>query len=322
MKRCRPLPSFPIASILLVVASLFFPSAAVRSEEPAKTAPAAPTAAAKPTSYPEEIAAWHQERIAGLKRPDGWLSLVGLFWLKEGENRFGSSPANTVIFPAGSAPAVAGTLERHGKAVRVHAAPGVALTHDGKPVTDLELKAEAGPQTELALGSLRFFVIYRGDRVGVRVKDTQSPALAAFKDVDTFPVQPAWRVDARFEPYNPPRKIAIANILGQVEDQDSPGAVVFERGGRTYRLEALDGGPDGSLFLVFGDQTNGHETYGAGRFLDTAPPKDGKVVVDFNQAYNPPCAFTSFATCPLPPKPNKLALKVEAGEKKYGEGHP
>src|SRR5947209_14931983 len=119
MRHCRPLPLYPTASILLV-AAIFFPPAAVRSEEPAKTVPTTP-AAAKPASYPEEIAAWHQERIAGLKRPDGWLSLVGLFWLKEGENRFGSSPANTVIFPAGSAPAVAGTLERHGKAVRVHA---------------------------------------------------------------------------------------------------------------------------------------------------------------------------------------------------------
>ncbi|HZF13530.1 MAG TPA: DUF1684 domain-containing protein [Thermoanaerobaculia bacterium] len=322
MRHCRSLLLSRTRLAVLAAATLLLPVPAVRSEEPAKTASAAPTAAAKPASYPEEIAAWHQERIAGLKRPDGWLSLVGLFWLKEGENRFGSSPANTVIFPEGSTPAVAGTLERHGKAVRVHAAPGVALTHKGKPVTDLDLKPEAGPPTELALGSLRFFIIYRGDRVGVRVKDTQSPALAAFKDVDTFPVQTAWRVDARFEPYNPPKKIAIANILGQVEDQDSPGAVVFERDGRTYRLEALDGGPDGSLFFVFGDQTNGHETYGAGRFLDTTAPKDGRVVVDFNQAYNPPCAFTSFATCPLPPKPNKLAVKVEAGEKKYGEGHP
>jgi len=279
---------------------------------------AAPT---PPASYEQEIAAWHKERIAGLKRPDGWFSLVGLFWLKEGENRFGSGADNTVIFPAGTAPALAGTLERHGRAVKVHAAPGVALTQDGKPVTDLDLAPREGRPLELALGSLRFFVIYRGDRVGVRVKDTKSPALAAFKDIDTFPVTKARRVEARFEPYQPPRKIAVANILGQVEDQDSPGAVVFERKGATYRLDALDGGPDG-LFFVFGDQTNGHETYGAGRFLDTKPPKDGKVVVDFNQAYNPPCAFTSFATCPLPPKQNKLALKVEAGEKKYGEEHP
>src|SRR5262249_40321975 len=280
MRYCRPtLPSRLVPALL--AAALLGTAATGRCDEPEKTA-----ASAAPASYEQEIAAWHKERIEDLKRPGGWLSLVGLFWLKEGENRFGSSPDNTVIFPTGSAPAVAGTLDRHGKAVRVHAAPGVALTRDGKPVTDLNLAAKNGPPVELALGSLRFFVIYRGDRVGIRVKDTQSPALAAFKDVDTFPVQAGWRVDARFEPYNPPRKLAVTNLLGQVEDQDSPGAVVFERDGRTYRLEALDGGPDG-LFFVFGDLTNGHETYGAGRFLDTKPPKDGKVVVDFNQAYNP-----------------------------------
>ena len=218
---------------------------------------------------------------------------------------------------------MAGNFERHGKEVRVHAAPGVALTHDGQPATDLVLTNgdDSARPIQLALGSLRFFIIQRGDRLGVRIKDTKSPALAAFHDVDTYPAQPAWRFDARFEPYDPPKKLAIPNVLGQVEESPSKGAVVFEKDGRTYRLDALADDKDGTLFIIFGDATNGHETYGAGRFLDTAAPKDGRVVVDFNQAYNPPCAFTSFATCPLPPKDNKLALKVEAGEKKYGEGH-
>jgi uncharacterized protein (DUF1684 family) len=155
----------------------------------------------------------------------------------------------------------------------------------------------------------------------VRVKDTRSPALAAFKDVETYPIRPAWRVTARFEPYEPPKPVAVPNILGQIENLPSPGAVVFERDGKTYRMDALSGGEDGSLFLIFGDETNHRDTYGGGRFLDTAAPRDGKVVVDFNEAYNPPCAFTAFATCPLPPKGNKLAIRVEAGEKKYGEGH-
>jgi uncharacterized protein (DUF1684 family) len=291
---------------------------------PANTAKVPNATAPAPASYEQEVADWHRERIAGLKREDGWLSLVGLFWLEEGENRFGSGAGNKVIFPEGSAPAVAGAFERHGKEVRVHAAPGAALTHDGQPVADLVLTsgdASARP-VQLALGSLRFFIIQRGDRVGVRVKDSRSPVLAAFKDVDTYPVRPAWRVDARFEPYNPPKPVAVPNILGQVEDSPSPGAVVFERDGRTYRMDAIgQDDKDGSLFFVFGDQTNGHETYGAGRFLDTPAPKDGKVVVDFNKAYNPPCAFTAFATCPLPPKQNKLALRVEAGEKNFGERH-
>ncbi len=227
-----------------------------------------------------------------------------------------------MIFPAGKAPAVAGSFERHGKDVTIKVMPGVGVTHDGKPVDTLFLRSDAdGPPTGLELGSLRFFVIDRGDRVGVRVKDTKSPALAAFHGLDEFPIRPDWRVAARFEPYQPPKQIPIPNILGQVTDTPSPGAVVFEKDGKTYRLDALPGGEDGSLFVIFGDQTNGHETYGAGRFLGIDPPKDGRVVVDFNQAYNPPCAFTSYATCPLPPKQNKLAMRVEAGEKKYGEGH-
>jgi uncharacterized protein (DUF1684 family) len=320
-------PALSTALFLCTAAAIASVPGSVEAAEAPKTAaptaPAAAPATAPSQSYGQEIAAWHRDRIAGLKRADGWLSLVGLFWLDEGANRFGSGASNKVIFPEGSAPVLAGTFERHGKSVMVHAAPGVALTQDGKPVTDLDLTS--GPPDsrpiELALGTLRFFIIQRGDRVGVRVKDLTSPALATFKDIDTYPAQPAWRVAARFEPYDPPKQVAIPNILGQVENSPSPGAVVFERNGRTYRLDALSGGNDGSLFLIFGDETNHQETYGGGRFLDTGAPKGGKVVVDFNEAYNPPCAFTAFATCPLPPKQNKLALKVEAGEKKYGEGH-
>ncbi len=272
-----------------------------------------------PAAYRKEIETWRQERLTSLKREDGWLTLVGLYWLKPGENRFGSDPGNPVILPAGKAPAVAGTLTREGDAVRLDVQPGVPLTADGKPpVPGMKVSADSdGKPTTLQLGSLSFFVIKRGDRMGVRIKDKASPMRAAFKGIDEYPIRPDWRVVARFEPYKD-KKIPISNIIGQVEDNPSPGAVVFEWQGKTYRIDALAGGDDGSLFLVFGDQTNGKETYGAGRFLDAAPPKDGKVVVDFNTAYNPPCAFTAFATCPLPPAENKLALKIEAGEKKFG----
>jgi hypothetical protein len=272
-----------------------------------------------PAAYRKEIETWRQERLTGLKREDGWLTLVGLFWLKPGENRFGSDPGNPVILPAGKAPAVAGTLTREGDTVRLDVQPGVPLTADGKPpAPGMKLSVDAdGKPTLLQLGSLSFNLIKRGDRLGVRIKDKASPMRASFKGIDEYPIRPEWRVVARFEPYKD-KKIPIANIIGQVEDNPSPGAVVFDWQGKTYRIDALEGGDDGSLFLVFGDQTNGKETYGAGRFLDTAPPKDGRVVVDFNTAYNPPCAFTAFATCPLPPAGNKLALKVEAGEKKFG----
>lgn len=272
-------------------------------------------------TYRKEIESWRKERVDSLKEEDGWLTLVGLYWLKPGENRFGSDPANPVILPQGKAPAVAGVLVLEGNAVTLRAEPGVAITADGhevKPGMSLKTDAEGKP-TAVELGSLKFYVIQRGDRLGVRIKDRQSSTLAQFKGLDNYPIQPEWRVVARFEPYKD-KKIPIANILGQVQDTPSPGAVVFDWQGKTYRLDALQGSPEGGLFLLFGDKTNGKETYGAGRFLDTDPPKDGTVVVDFNTAYNPPCAFTAFATCPLPPPQNKLAIAVEAGEKKFAGG--
>lgn len=273
-------------------------------------------------AWRKEVETFRKERVENLKKEDGWFTLVGLFWLDEGENPFGTDPGNKVIFPEGKGPAVAGTLIRQGTTVRVKAAPGSGLTVDGKPVTEMELASDATEKvTVLELGSLSFFPIQRGDRIGVRIKDKKAPQLVGFKGLDFYPVQTAWRVEARFEPYNPPKKVAIPNVLGQVTDSDSPGAVVFDWQGQTYRLDTL-GSVDKGLSLIFADATNGHETYGAGRFLEIeGQPKDGRIVVDFNTAYNPPCAYTAFATCPLPPAQNKLALKVEAGEKKFGDGH-
>jgi uncharacterized protein (DUF1684 family) len=270
----------------------------------------------------QEVESWRQERLKGLKNENGWLTLVGLFWLDEGENRFGSDPGGKVVLPQGKAPAVAGTLVRHGDAVTVRVAPGAKVAHDGQPVTELALQSDAkGKPVVLEMGTLSFFVIQRGDRIGVRVRDKESQTLASFQGLEYFPVDSAWRVEARFEPYKPQKSFPVPNILGMVEDTPSPGAVVFERGGKTYRLDAFEESDKGDLFLVFGDQTNGHETYGAGRFLVTEVPKDGKVVVDFNKSYNPPCAFTAFATCPLPLPQNRLPLRVEAGEKTYAGGH-
>jgi hypothetical protein len=296
---------------------LLLAGAALWAADAKAPAPARPD----PEAYRKEIEAWRKERFDGLKSEEGWLTLVGLYWLKPGENRFGSDPGNAVILPPGKAPALAGVLTRDGDKVSVRVEPGVALTADGKelsPGTSLEVNA-GGKPTIFKLGSLTFFVIQRGDRLGVRIKDSENPLRASFQGLDNYPIRPEWRVVARFEPYKD-KKIPIANIIGQVEDNPSPGAVVFNWKGKTYRIDALEGSPEGGLFLVFGDATNGKETYGAGRFLDTDPPKDGKVVVDFNTAYNPPCAFTAFATCPLPPPQNKLPIRIEAGEKKFAGG--
>ncbi|HWM92660.1 MAG TPA: DUF1684 domain-containing protein [Thermoanaerobaculia bacterium] len=268
-------------------------------------------------AWRKEVEAFRTERVEGLKKEDGWFTLVGLAWLDEGENRFGSDPENKVVLPEGKSPKVAGVLVRKGDKVSVRVEPGAKVTSGGKPVTAMDLVADTdGEPTVLEIGPVSFFVIKRGDLVGVRARDRESDALKAFHGLDTYPIQPVWRVEARFEPYDPPKPVKIPNILGQVSDSPSPGAVVFDWQGKTYRLDTL-GDPKEGLSLIFADQTNGKETYGAGRFLETGPVKDGKVMVDFNLAYNPPCAFTAFATCPLPPSQNRLALRVEAGEKRY-----
>lgn len=297
-------PSFLLALTLAAALPVFAANGSVSKPDP-------------DAAYRQEIETWRSERVDELKNDDGWFTLVGLFWLDEGENRFGSDPAGKVVLPEGKSPKLAGVLVRQGDKVSVRVAPGVKVTSGGKPVTAMELKSDAAEErTVLEMGSVSFYVIERSERIGIRVKDKQSAALAAFHGLDNYPIQPAWRIEARFEPYDPPKKVAIPNILGQVIEDESPGAIVFDWHGQTFRLDAL-GDPTQGLSLIFSDQTNGKETYGAGRFLETGPVEGGKVVVDFNTAYNPPCAFTAFATCPLPPAQNRLALRVEAGEKKY-----
>ena len=278
-------------------------------------------AAPTPDAHRAEIEAWRAKRMASLKREDGWLTLVGLFWLEQGENRMGSDKKNRIVFPEGSAPKSMGSLDLAGETVTLHAKPDAGLTSGDKPVTTMVLKTDADEEpTVLTNGRLRFYVIKRGKKLGVRVKDSKSAALAAFHGIDSYPVDMKWRFDARFEPYDPPKPVAVPNILGTVEQEKSPGAVVFDVGGKEYRIEAVKEAGSDDLFLIFGDQTNGFETYGGGRFLYAAPPdKDGRVVVDFNKAYNPPCVFTPYATCPLPPAANRLALRVEAGEKRFGD---
>jgi uncharacterized protein len=278
---------------------------------------AAPTMA----SHREEWEAWRSRRLESLRREDGWLTLVGLFWLREGENSVGSDPASRVVLPPGKAPARLGSISLEKGTVSIGAEPGSGLTAEGKDVTAMPLAtdAEAGRPTVLRLGSISFYVIARGSRFGVRVKDSQAEALKSFRGTETFPYDERYRVEARFEPYVPAHDIAVPNVLGTVEKEPSPGALVFELDGKTYRLDPVLETGETDLFVIFGDQTNGHETYGGGRFLYAKPAVGGKTILDFNRAYDPPCVFTPYATCPLPPKENKLPIRVEAGEKTYGE---
>jgi len=267
--------------------------------------------------YHAEIEKWRQQREARLKAEDGWLAVAGLFWLEEGENRFGSGPDNAIVLPAGAAPAAAGTFElRHGK-VGVRVAPGVTVTAAGQPVTEMALRSDdPGPPDVLRLGRLTLHVIARGGKYGIRMKDPESETRRTFAGLQWFPVNADLRFDARFVPWPSPRTVAVPNILGQVNDLPSPGYAEFTWAGRKLRLEPVIEEPGAKeLFFIFRDQTAGKETYPAGRFLYAPMPKDGVVVLDFNKAYSPPCAFTAYATCPLPPPQNRLSVRIEAGEK-------
>ena len=267
-----------------------------------------------PAAHERIVEAWRAARYAALRRDIGWLSLAGLYWLRTGENRIGSDPELEVTLPAG--PPFAGiiTLTEDGLS-----ADGV-FTHDGAPVEGLRLSDDsAGEPTMLELGDLRFCVIQRAGRHAIRTWDTNAAALREFDGIDHWPVDAGWRIGARFE-RTPGRMVPVPDVLGFIEEEESPGDVLFELGGLEHRLQALPGGPDGELWLVFADATNGVETYGGGRFLYTGAPAGGAVEVDFNRAYNPPCVFSPFATCPLPWPENRLPIRVEAGERSFHIG--
>jgi uncharacterized protein (DUF1684 family) len=271
-----------------------------------------------PEIHRSEIQSWHARRLDGLREPDGWLSVIGLDWLEPGENTFGSDSTNAVVFPAlDGVPLRAGSFFLEGEVVRMEVEEEVEITHDGQPVTSLILTSDVSRRPVSAhLASLRWQVIQRQDLIGIRLRDTANAALEEFEGIATFPVSLDWRVPARFDRYDPPRTIEVPNVLGMINEQPSPGAVVFRIGGESLRLD-VTGNPEGRSFsVVFGDETNGLETYGGGRFLTVdAPDESGRLFVDFNKAYNPPCVFTAFATCPLPPPQNKLPVRIEAGEK-------
>lgn len=271
-----------------------------------------------PEQHRVEIEAWHSRRVEALRQPDSWFSVVGLYWLEAGQNSFGSDPKNTLVFPANAPPRI-GTFIRTGNSVEMNVQTGVPVTHDGKEVSSLALTSNDPRRPTVArLGSFHWFVIERADRIGIRLRDSAAPAIEAFDGIEVFPISLEWRIPARLDRYDPPKMIRIPNIIGTVSVQPSPGAVVFEVNGEKLRLD-VTGDPNGERFsIVFGDRTNATETYGGGRFLTVnAPDERGRMFIDFNRATNPPCAFTEFATCPLPPRQNHLPVRIVAGEKIY-----
>jgi hypothetical protein len=270
------------------------------------------------TAYRDSVEAWHSRRIKSLISPTGWLNLAGLYWLKDGINTFGSDPLNDLVFPAGKIPAKAGGFVLRNGSVTLDVSPTVQVTLDSLPVKSAVVYfPDSAYYPVMRHGSLLWFVIRRDRSLGIRLRDLASTAVDRFAGIERFVVDPEWRISARVEPQREGRTISITNVIGQTTDEESPGTVLFEVGGKEYRIDALDGGPD-ELYLIFGDATNGVSTYPAGRYLYIPRPDgEGKTVIDFNKAYNPPCAFTDFATCPLPPSQNILPIGVTAGEKSY-----
>jgi uncharacterized protein len=256
--------------------------------------------------YREAVEQWRADRVAKLKAEDGWLSLTGLFWLKEGHNSAGSAPGSRIQLPP-DAPAAAGSFVKNGGRIAWHPAGGSprALKTDVSGAPDI-----------VSIGRLKLNVIERGTKFGIRMKDPESPTRRQFKGLEWYPVDPRWNVNARFVPR--PRTVTFDVQAGDKQAMESPGYVEWGHKGRTLRLTPVLS--EGQLWFVFRDRTAGKTTYSAARFLYADPAKDGIVTVDFNKAYNPPCVFTPYATCPLPPPENRLPIAVEAGEKMYA-GH-
>ena len=265
-------------------------------------------------TYAQEIEEWRAEAETSLRADDGWLTLAGLFWLHKGANTVGSDAASDVVLPA-PAPAQLGELHFDGSGVTFTAAPGVDVQVNDSHVTQAGLRSDdAGTPDIVRWEAISFLIIKRGERIGVRVRDNNSAERRDFAGRVWFPVDEAYRFEARFVAYDPPKTLAITNILGDTSATASPGYIAFVHEGQTFQLDVTSSGAHG-LGITFRDATSGSETYGAARFLTTPAPENGYVVLDFNRAVNPPCAFTTFATCPLPPRQNHLSFAVRAGER-------
>jgi len=272
--------------------------------------------AQKASSYKKEMQVWQQKRIQALKDPSGWINLTGLFWLKPGKNSFGSAPINDFVYQHKNMPSKAGYFLLENQQVYWVSNSGINIKINDSVITKALVFEKGKDQAPLmALGSLRWNIIQREEKIGLRLRDLASPLLTSFKGTERFALDSNLRLLAHLEPAQQ-NKLLIANVLGQISPLASPGKLVFNIKGTTYTLDALEEGDE--LFILFGDATSGNETYPAGRFLYTnKPDANGNTILDFNKAFNPPCAFTKFATCPLPPKQNILPIAIKAGEKNY-----
>jgi len=270
-----------------------------------------------PEVLEREVRAFREARVARLTGPAGWLSLVNKTWIGEGATTMGADPGCDIVLPAGRAPERVGTFTRAGFVVRFETAPGVVVTSADEAITSVTMRSDAEPDPHrLVVGPFIVELIRRGDDVAVRVRDPDSPARRDFAGVPCYDVNPAFWIPARFEADTDSITFELIDSDGRPQHARSVGLALFEVAGTPCRLRLFDEDQGRRLFVLFADATNRDETYGAGRFLYAPVPTAGRVVLDFNKSFNPPCAFTAFASCPLPPPENRLPLRIEAGEKR------
>jgi len=264
--------------------------------------------------YKADIEQWQQDRLERMKGKNGWLNLAGLYWLEEGINTFGSDSTNDIVFPS-KAPAFCGTLTRHGDTVQLEVKKGVEIIYRGQAVSEADLTTDKSDNPEyLVQGDLAWYIMNRHIWMGVRLRDYKNPRIDKLDHIPSYPIDPDYVVEARLVPFDESRIITVNTpIEGYTQDYESPGELQFKLKGR--KLSLLPFKSENGYFLIIEDETSGIETYGAGRFMYTRPDSSGRIILDFNKAYNPPCAFTPFATCPMPPRDNYLPVKIEAGEK-------
>jgi len=290
----------------------------------------AATISAQDAAWQEELNDWRARQAVELQKPDGWFTLVGLEWLHPGDNSFGSGHDNQIQLPA-EAPPHLGILRLEGMTITLRPPPGGfpdGFLINGRPANPQTLVTDPDSDKNnprLTTGSLSMYVIHRGDRYALRIKDSKSAALVRFHGLKWFPPNVKYRVTARWIPYVPPKSTTLATLVGTAYSQPVPGAAEFTLAGKTYRLEpVLEDPAEAKLFFILRDTTSKSTTYGACRFLYTGFPdrglaQPGKLVLDFNRLENPPCAYTPYATCPLPPARNRLTIPLPVGEKRYHE---
>ena len=281
-------------------------------------------AVAEEPGYVETIQNWRSELEANLKKDSGWLTVAGLYWLREGENSVGAGITNDFVLPEGSAPDVVGVFEFEDRTATFKVADGVTVTQPGpendNPEAVQTVVLEMGQKHALAINDLTMWVHYSGPRLAIRLRDLNSTLRKEFTGLKWFPVDPRYKVKAKFTPHREPKKIELLNILGDIESFESPGYVDFEIMGQSVRMEPTSA-RGGALKFVFRDGTSGKESYPAARFLRAEAPKNGEVTLDFNRSYNPPCAYNPHTTCEIPTKENRLGIRIEAGEKNYHDTH-